>query len=131
MPKNLITNGKLEKLKESTYDGIGENQTVLASWLGYRITDNLISHYFGRVFDNPATTINKKMLTSEAQFFDVYVDCIKNLTAAKRKSTLNCLKDGTIKYACPLLKIVLRIMVHGDHNGRSIRNTIGTGRDSF
>ena len=58
-PENLIKNGALEKLDDFEMDTPeGGKRTVLASRLGYRITDKFVSHYFGRVFDNPAAAIN-------------------------------------------------------------------------
>lgn len=81
-----------------------------------------MSHYFGRIFDNPAAAINEEMLKPEVQSLEVFADGIGNLVEAERKSALNYFKDGTIKYACPLLKIVLHVMAYGHYENKSIQD---------
>lgn len=115
---NLIRNGELEKIEDFEIDG----RKVLASRLGYRITDKFVSHYFGRIFDNPAAAISEEMLKPELQSMEVFADGIDNLVEAETKSALNYFKDGTIKYACPLLEIILHIMAYGHYNGKSIHD---------
>jgi len=121
-PEWLIKNGELEKLEDFEHDTPEGKQTVLASRLGYRITDKFVSHYFGRIFDNPAAAINEEMLKPEVQSLEVFADGIGNLVEAERKSALNYFKDGTIKYACPLLKIVLHVMAYGHYENKSIQD---------
>lgn len=122
MPENLIKNGELEKLEDFELDTPEGKKAVLASRLGYRITEKFVSHYFGRVFDNPAAAINEEMLKPEVQGLEVYADGIGNLVDAERKSALNYFKDGTIKYACPLLKIILHVMAYGHYENKSIQD---------
>ena len=120
-PENLIKNGALEKLDD--YEMVtpeGGKMTVLASRLGYRITDKFVSHYFGRIFDNPCAAINEEMLKPEVQSLEVFADGVDNLVEAERKSALNYFKDGTIKYACPLLKIILHVMAYGNYEGKTL-----------
>ena len=49
-PRQLIAAGHLERLSDFDHNG----ERILASRLGYRITQKFVSAYFGRVFDNPA-----------------------------------------------------------------------------
>ena len=120
-PNNLIKNGELEKLDDFEMDTPeGGKRTVLASRLGYRITGKFVSHYFGRIFDNPCAAINEEMLKPEVQSLAVFADGVDNLVEAERKSALNYFKDGTIKYACPLLKIILHVMAYGHYEGKSL-----------
>ena len=120
-PNNLIKNGELEKLDDFEMDTPeGGKRTVLASRLGYRITGKFVSHYFGRIFDNPCAAINEEMLKPEVQSLEVFADGVDNLVEAERKSALNYFKDGTIKYACPLLKIILHVMAYGHYEGKSL-----------
>lgn len=121
-PEWLIKNGELEKLEDFELETPEGKQTVLSSRLGYRITDKFVSHYFGRVFDNPAAAINEEMLKPELQSLDVFADGIGNLVEAERKSALNYFKDGTIAYACPLLTIVLHVMAYGHYENKSIHD---------
>ena len=120
-PENLIKNGALEKLDDFEMDTPeGGKRTVLASRLGYRITDKFVSHYFGRIFDNPCAAINEEMLKPEVQSLEVFADGVDNLVEAERKSALNYFKDGTIKYACPLLKIILHVMAYCNYEGKQL-----------
>lgn len=82
-----------------------------------------VSHYFGRIFDNPAAAINEEMLKPELQSMEVFVDGIGNLVEAERKSALNYFKDDTIKYACPPLKALLHIMAYDHYDGISIHDS--------
>ena len=84
--------------------------------------DKFVSHYFGRIFDNPSAAINEEMLKPEIQSLEVFADGVANLVEAERKSALNYFKDGTIKYACPLLKIVLHVMAYGHYENKSIQD---------
>ena len=121
-PATLIKNGELEKLEDFEMGTPEGKRTVLASRLGYRITEKFVSHYFGRVFDNPAAAINEEMLKPEVQGLEVFADGVDNLVEAERKSALNYFKDGTIEYACPLLKLVLHFMAYGSYEGKSIHD---------
>ena len=84
--------------------------------------DKFVSHYFGRIFDNPAAAINEEMLKPEIQGLEVFADGVDNLVEAERKSAVNYFMDGTIKYACPLLKIVLHVMAYGHYENKSIQD---------
>lgn len=72
------------------------------------------------MFDSPAAAINEEMLKPESQSLEVYADGIGNLVEAERKSALNYFLDGTIKYACPSLKIILHVMAYGHYENKSI-----------
>ena len=121
-PEWLIKNGELEKLDDFDIDTPNGKRSVLASRLGYRITEKFVSHYFGRVFDSPAAAINEEMLKPEYQGMEVFADGVDNLIEAERKSAVNYFKDGTIEYASPLLKIILHVMAYGHYENKSIQD---------
>jgi len=53
---------------------------------------------------------------------EVYADGIGNLVEAEMKSALNYFQDGTIKYACPPLAVVLHVMAYGHYENKSIHD---------
>lgn len=117
-PKNLITNGSLEKLEDFEYNG----QKVLASRLGYRITKTFSLLCLNRLFDEPTAVFNERMLKPELQGLEDYVDGINNIVEAQQKVALNYFEDGSIDSAIPPLKILLHIMAYGHYEGKNISN---------
>ncbi len=115
-PDFLINGGYLEKLKDFDYEG----KKILASRLGYRITEKFVHTFFGRVFENPYSVFNEEMLKPELQSLEVYVDSINNVTEAQQRVALSYFNDGSINAACPPLKAVLHIMAYGIYNGMSV-----------
>ncbi|AUP79945.1 hypothetical protein [Flavivirga eckloniae] len=115
-PKHLITNGSLEKLEDFEYNG----ETVLASRLGYRITNTFSLRCLNRIFDEPTAVFSERMLKPELQGLDDYVDGIKNIMEAQQKVALNYFEEGSVEAAIPPLKILLHIMAYGNYEGKSI-----------
>ncbi|WP_203256027.1 hypothetical protein [Hyunsoonleella ulvae] len=115
-PKNLIEVGALEKLEDFEYNG----QTVLASRLGYRITEKFNLLCLNRIFDEPTAVFNERMLKPELQGLEDYVDGINNITEAQQKVALNYFEDGSVEAAIPPLKILLHIMAYGNYEGKDI-----------
>ncbi|MCJ8332078.1 MAG: hypothetical protein HRT89_12345, partial [Lentisphaeria bacterium] len=115
-PKALVKNGCLQKLDDFEHEG----ETILASRLGYRITDEFLHMYFGKVFDNPTAIFNEEMLKPELQDMDAYIDGIKNICESQTRVAKLYFDDGSIESACPPLKALLHIMAHGDYEGKSI-----------
>lgn len=115
-PELMIEKGELEKVDDFEYEG----RTIPASRLGYRITNQFVLTYLGRMFDNPTAVFTEEILKPETQDLDVYADGIENLAEAQKKSALNYFKDGTIADAIPPLRIVLHVMAYGHFNGKSI-----------
>ena len=110
----LISQGYLEKLTDFDHNG----EKIHASRLGYRITSAFVRAFFGRVFDNPSKVFDDSMLKPETQDFEQYVDGIKNITEAQQRVAAEYLKDGSVKYACPPLRVLLTIMATGSYEGK-------------
>ena len=117
-PAWLIENGMLEPLEDFQHEG----KTVLASRLGYRITENFVRSIFGRVFSHPDLVLTEDMLKPELQNQEYFVDGIANIVEAQRKAALNYFEDGGIDLAIPPLKALLHIMAHGTYEGKTIHD---------
>lgn len=115
-PNFLINDGALEKIDDFEYKG----QKVLASRLGYRITKQFSLRCLNRLFDEPNTVFDEKMLKPELQGMDDYVDGINNIVEAQQKVALRYFEDGSIEAAIPPLKILLHIMAYGNYEGKEI-----------
>ncbi|MCU7495030.1 MAG: hypothetical protein HF314_03765 [Ignavibacteria bacterium] len=114
-PEFLITEGYLEKMNDFEYN----NQKVLASRLGYRITDKFVHTYFGRVFENPNSVFSDEMLKPEIQDMDVFADGVNNIVEAQQRVAQSYFDDGSIEAACPALKALLYIMAKGSYEGKT------------
>ncbi|WMI66348.1 hypothetical protein RBH94_04110 [Aestuariibaculum sp. YM273] len=115
-PNFLINDGALEKIDDFEYKG----QKVLASRLGYRITQQFSLRCLNRLFDEPNIVFDEKMLKPELQGMDDYVDGINNIVEAQKKVALRYFEDGSIEAAIPPLKILLHIMAYGTYEGKEI-----------
>jgi hypothetical protein len=115
-PGYLIENGYLEKLDDFEYEG----QSVLASRLGYRITEKFVHTFFGKIFDSPTLVFDEAMLKPETQGMEDYVDGINNVCEAQERVAKGYFKDGSINDACPPLQVVLHIMAYGTYEGKTI-----------
>lgn len=115
-PQFMIQHGFLEKIDDFKY----KKQTILASRLGYRITDKFARTLLGRVFENPDAVFNEEMLKPELQGMDIYVDGINNIVEAQQWVAEMYFKDGSIEGACPPLKAILHVMAYGHYNGKSL-----------
>lgn len=113
-PRFLIAEGYLEPLEDFAHEG----ETILASRLGYRITDRFVRTFFGRVFDNPAKVFDEAILKPETQSLPDFVDGIRNITEAQQRVALEYFEDGSIEDACPPLKALLTIMARGAYSGK-------------
>lgn len=115
-PKKMIARGQLEKVEDFEFEG----RPVLASRLGYRITERFVHTYFGRVFDNPVAVFTEELLRPESQDLAVFVDGVNNLVEAQQKAALLYFEDGSIENACPPLRALLHIMAYGNYEGKSV-----------
>jgi len=113
-PNYLINKGQLEKLEDFEHNG----KKVLASRLGYRITNLFVHGFFGKIFDNPSAVFDEKILCPETQNMDDFVDGINNIVEAQQKVAQRYIEDGSIEQACPPLKALLYIMANGDFEGK-------------
>jgi len=115
-PAYLIEKGYLEKLHDFDYQG----KQVLASRLGYRITQEFAHAYLGKIFDNPTIVFDEAMLRPETQDMDAYVDGINNIVEAQQRVALDYINDGSINDACPPLHALLHIMAYGNYQGKEV-----------
>jgi hypothetical protein len=115
-PKRLVGEGALEKLEDFEHNG----RQVLASRLGYRITQRFTHTYFGRIFDNPSSVFDEAMLKPETQSLEEYIDGIDNIVEAHQRVAETYFEDGSIAEACPPLKALLQIMAYGHADGMRI-----------
>ena len=117
-PAYLIDNGYLEPLEDFEYEG----RRVLASRLGYRITDRFVHGVLGKIFDNANTVLTKTILKPETQDLRVFVDGIDNIVEAQQRVAQQYLDDGSVADACPPLKALLHIMAEGDYQGKTVHD---------
>ena len=115
-PLELIKNGSLEKIDDFEFEG----KQVLASRLGYRITDIFALRCMNRIFDEPTAVFDEGMLQPELQGMEDYVDGINNIVEAQKKVALRYFEDGSVEAAIPPLKILLNIMAYGTYEGKEI-----------
>lgn len=118
-PIKLIKNGSLEKIEDFDFGG----EKVLASRLGYRITDIFALRCMNRIFDEPTAVFDEGMLQPELQGMEDYVDGINNIVEAQQKVALRYFEDGSVEAAIPPLKILLNIMAYGNYEGKEISDT--------
>ena len=90
--------------------------------LGYRITSRFIRRYVGRVFDNPNKVFDEAMLRPESQDLAAFADGVKHITEAHSRVARAYFEDGSVEQACPPLKALLHIMVHGNYEGRGLND---------
>jgi hypothetical protein len=102
----LIQNGYLEKLKDFVHKG----RPVLASRLGYRITEKFVHDFFGKVFDNPLRVFDESMLRPETQDLEAFVDGVENIVTAQQRVAQGYFADGTLESCCPPLRGLIEIM---------------------
>ncbi len=117
-PGYMIEHGYLEPIKDFQHG----NDAVLASRLGYRITDRFVHDYLGKIFDNPNTVLTDEILRPETQDLGMYVDGINNIVEAQQRVAQQYLDDGSIGDACPPLKALLSIMATGEYQGISAQD---------
>ncbi len=117
-PAYLIQERLLEPMQDFTHHG----ELIPASRLGYRITDRFTRRFFGRIFDNPDKVFDKAILQPETQDVDSFADGVKYIVEAQQRSAQQYFDDGSIENACPPLKVLLTIMAHGHHEGKTERD---------
>lgn len=115
-PQHLIAHGFLERCTDFTHEG----KPVLASRLGYRITQRFITHFGGRVFNHPHVIFTKEMLRPELQDLDVFIDGMENIIATQQRVAQHYFNDGSIAQACPPLQALLHIMRDGQFEGKGL-----------
>jgi hypothetical protein len=117
-PEVMIEAGYLEPLQDFTHNG----KQVLASRLGYRITERFVHGFLGKIFDNPSAVFTEEILKPEIQGMDVFVDGINNIVEAQQRVALQYLEDGSVEDACPPLQALLLIMATGKYSGMDVHH---------
>ena len=117
-PQHMIERGLLERLEDFEHNG----EQIAASRLGWRITQDFVRTYFGRVFDNPAKVFDATLLKPETQGLEDFVDGIKNITEAHQRVAKFYFEDGSVELACPPLKALLTIMAEGNWQGKDVHD---------
>lgn len=118
-PAFMIENRLLEPVADIV---LPDGQVIPARRLGYRMTRRFVRRFFGRVFDNPATVFDEKILKPETQDPESYADGIQYIMEAYRRVAQRYFEDGSIEQACPPLKMLLHIMAHGHFEGKDERD---------
>ncbi len=117
-PQFLIQHGYLEKIHDIDIGG----RRVMASRLGYRITSLFIDRFMSRIFETPSTLFNEEMLRPEKQGIDVFAEGVDSIVQAQMRVAKSYFNDGSVEAACPPLKALLHIMVHGTYEGMGIEH---------
>jgi hypothetical protein len=117
-PHFLIAEGLLERVEDFTCEG----RTILASRLGYRITELFVHRFLGRLFETPDVVFPEEMLRPEKQSPELFATGIDAIVEAQRRVALNYFEDGSVEAACPPLKTLLHIMAHGSYQGMELRS---------
>ena len=112
-PQFLIANGCLEKVADMEFGG----RKVLASRLGFRITELFVDRFLGRIFEMPNVVFPEELLRPEKQDCAAFVRGVEAIVEAQRSVAMNYFEDGSIEAACPPIRALLHIMVHGEYEG--------------
>lgn len=115
-PEFLIEKGYMEKLDDFEHQG----KIVQASRLGYRMTEDFVHAYFGKIFDTPMIVFDEAMLRPEIQDMEAYVDGINNIVEAQQRVAQAYIDEGSVDDACPPLQALLHIMAEGSYSGKTI-----------
>ncbi|MFT3942546.1 MAG: hypothetical protein QM705_01785 [Ancrocorticia sp.] len=106
----LIEGGYLEKIEDFELNG----KKVLASRLGYRMTQKFATAFFGRIFMHPQSVFSDSMLRPELQDLKVFADSVDTIVATHQRVAQAYIADGTISYAVPPIRALLEIMANGE-----------------
>jgi hypothetical protein len=109
----LIEHGFMEGLEDFDFEG----KRVQASRLGYRITERFVTHFMGKIFDNPRAVFTEAILKPDIQDLPNFVDGVNNIVEAQERVARQYFEDGSIAEACPPLKALLSIMAYGQYQG--------------
>ena len=115
-PAWLIQNGFLDRVEDFELDA----RKVLASRLGYRITARFADHFLGRLFETPSMVFTEEMLRPELQGWDVFAAGVNAIVEAQTRVARGYFEDGSVEAACPPLRAVLHVMVHGEFEGMAL-----------
>ncbi|MGV3532062.1 MAG: hypothetical protein ACO1QR_06800, partial [Chthoniobacteraceae bacterium] len=114
----LIENGYLERCEDRTMDG----RPVLASRLGWRITQAFVQHFLGRVFHHPNAVFPIEMLKPELQDEQVFAEAVQNIVEAQQHIAAAYFEDGSVALAIPPLRALLHVMRDGQWEGKTLED---------
>jgi len=106
---NLIEEGCLERVEDYEVDG----KLILASRLGYRMTEKFASKYFGRIFLHPHVVFTPEMLRPELQDPEMFAESVRTISATHARVAQTYFDDGTVALAVPPVRALLEIMATG------------------
>lgn len=112
----LIEHDYLERVNDFEYEG----RTVLASRLGYRITSRFVDHFLGRLFETPNRVFVEDMLRPEQQDLGAFASGVDAIVETQTRVARSYFEDGSVGAACPPLKALLHVMVHGTYDGMDL-----------
>jgi hypothetical protein len=115
-PGYLIANHFLEKCEDFNHGG----KRIPASRLGYRINTRFVHAFFGRVFNHPHAVFTEEMLKPELQDKEIFVDGMDNIVGTQQRVAKMYFDDGSIAQACPPLRALLHIMLHGEWEEKNL-----------
>jgi phosphoenolpyruvate carboxykinase (diphosphate) len=115
-PEFMKAHGYLEQVCDFCLDG----RTVLASRLGYRITELFVDHFLGRIFETPDAVFPDVMLRPEKQDLVQFAAGVGAIVETQTRVALQFFEDGSVNAACPPLKALLHIMAHGSYEGLGV-----------
>lgn len=117
-PDYLIRSGYLERCQDVLFEG----RKIEASRMGWRINENFVNAFFGRVFNNPNVIFNAEILRPELQDPALFAEGVEIMVETERQVAALYFEDGTIEGACPPLKALLHIMKDGHYEGKTIHD---------
>jgi len=115
-PGFLKAEGYLEQVCDFCFDG----RTVLASRLGYRITEKFVDHFLGRIFENPDAVFPQTMLRPEQQDPAQFAAGVEAIVETQTRVARQYFEDGSVDAACPPLQALLHVMARGSYQGRGV-----------
>ncbi len=117
-PNFLIAHHFLERLEDIEHEG----KKLPASRLGWRINMRFVHAFFGRLFNHPHAVFTPEMLRPELQDMGIFADGIANIVSTQQRVAKMYFDDGSIAQACPPLKALLQIMLHGQWEGKTLES---------
>jgi hypothetical protein len=117
-PKFLLERGYIERVEDFEWEG----RKVLASRLGYRITEQFAERFLGRLFETPDAIFPEPLLRPETQDRAQFATGIDAMVEAQQRVALLYFDDGSVEHACPPVKALLHIMAHGHFQGNGIES---------
>ena len=112
-PQLLVQGGYLEKLEDFEYEG----KMILASRLGYRITEAFADRFLGRIFEAPNYVLSEEILRPEKQDLAQFAAGVAAIVEAQARVAQEYFDDGSIQDACPPIRALLNIMLNGSYEG--------------